>query len=113
MLKNISKFLYSRPSLKKLYNQYCHINQRKNAEADQENSSNSKTGNGSAGGTGYATADPNDPPINKTNMVLASSVAISAMTAYAFHSGLVDIVKNIKVELVDEYDDEEDVDETD
>jgi len=87
--------------------------QRKNAEADQENSSNSKTGNGSAGGTGYATADPNDPPINKTNMVLASSVAISAMTAYAFHSGLVDIVKNIKVELVDEYDEEEDVDETD
>ena len=46
-------------------------------------------------------------------MLLASSVAISAMTAYAFHSGLVDIVKNIKVELVDEYDDEEDVDETD
>ena len=45
-------------------------------------------------------------------MLLASSVAISAMTAYAFHSGLVDIVKNIKVELVDEYD-EEDVDETD
>jgi len=46
-------------------------------------------------------------------MLLASSVAISAMTAYAFHSGLVDIVKNIKIELVDEFDDEEDVDETD
>ena len=105
--------MHHRQSLKKLYNQYCHNDQRKNAEADQENSSNSKTGNGSAGGAGYATADPNDPPINKTNMLLASSVAISAMTAYAFHSGLVDIVKNIKVELVDEYDEEEDVDETD
>ena len=46
-------------------------------------------------------------------MLLASSVAISAMTAYAFHSGLVDIVKNIKIELVDEFDDEGDVDETD
>ena len=30
-----------------------------------------------------------------------------------FHESLVDIVKNIKIELVDEYDVEEDVDETD
>jgi len=30
-----------------------------------------------------------------------------------FHESKVDIVKNIKLELVDEYDEEEDVDETD
>ena len=30
-----------------------------------------------------------------------------------FHESLVDIFKNIKIELVDEYDDEGDVDETD
>ena len=68
--------------------------QRKKAE-DQENLSNSKTGN-EGGGTGYA-SDPNYEPINKTNMFLAGGVAVSAMTAYAFHSGLVDIVKNIKI----------------
>ena len=81
--------------------------QRKKAE-DQENLSNSKTGND---GSGYA-SDPNYEPINKTNMFLAGGVAVSAMTAYAFHSGLVDIVRNIQIEIVDSYD-ENGEDETD
>ena len=83
--------------------------QRKQTD-NQEKSSNTKTG--SETGNGYA-ANSDDPPINKTNLFLASSVAVSAMTAYAFHSGLVDIVKNIKIELVDEDYDEEGEDEVD
>ena len=81
--------------------------QRKKAE-DQENLSNANTGNDQ---TGYA-SDPNYEPINKTNMFLAGSVAVSAMTAYAFHSGLVDIVRNIQIEIVDSYE-ENGEDETD
>ena len=78
--------------------------QRKKAE-EQENVSNN-TGNTSGTGSGYTSGDPNDQPINKTNMFLAGSFAVSAMTAYAFHSGLVDIVKNIKIEIVDNYDED-------
>ena len=45
-------------------------------------------------------------------MFLAGGVAVSAMTAYAFHSGLVDIVRNIQIEIVDSYDENRE-DETD
>ena len=51
-----------------------------------------------------------EEPVNYTRVAVASSVAASAMTAYAIKSGWFDIAKHVTIQLVGS-DDEEEEDE--
>ena len=68
----------------------------KSQKAKQEESTNNET-----------KTDDDEETINKTKLAIAGTVAASAMTAYAFHSGFIDIVRSIEIQIVDA-DDEDD-----
>ena len=68
--------------------------EKSKSEKNEEKSKENKTEN-------------DEEPINKTKLALAGTFAASAMTAYAFHSGFVDIVRNVKIEIVEEEPEEE------
>merc|ERR1712141_292800 len=48
-----------------------------------------------------------EEPISKTRLAIAGTVAASAMTAYAFQSGFVDILRNVSIQIVTEDDEDE------
>merc|ERR1712141_59410 len=52
-------------------------------------------------------ANDDEEPISKTRLAIAGTVAASAMTAYAFQSGFVDILRNVSIQIVTEEDDDE------
>ena len=55
--------------------------------------------------------EENEEPVNYTRVAVASSVAASAMTAYAIKSGWFEIAKNITIQIVGSDDDENEEDD--
>ena len=76
-----------------------------NEKEDEKNNKDDKSSSSSKKAN-----DNDEEPISKTRLAIAGTVAASAMTAYAFQSGFVDILRNVSIQIVTEEDDDEMID---
>ena len=74
---------------------------------ENEDHKNNKDDKSSSSPNKNAKSNDDDEPISKTRLAIAGTVAASAMTAYAFQSGFVDILRNVSIQIVTEEDDDE------
>ena len=74
---------------------------------ENEDNKNNKDDKSSSSPNKNAKSNDDDEPISKTRLAIAGTVAASAMTAYAFQSGFVDILRNVSIQIVTEEDDDE------